>query len=102
MRFPRTIGFRITLGFGLIIIAIIINVVLSQRIVSRIQTTQQEVSNILEPSIRLTEIIIGVIEIASLEIIQDFQIEFVERIGSTIASSLSGEHAGSSPTKNPA
>ena len=37
--------------------------------------------------IRLTEIIIGVIEIASLEIIHDFQIEFVERIGSTIASS---------------
>jgi hypothetical protein len=59
MRFPRTIGFRITIGFGLILI--------------------------------------GVIEIASLEIIQDFQIEFVERIGSTIASSLSGEQITATP-----
>lgn len=42
--------------------------------------------------IRLTETIIGVIEIASLEIIEEFQIEFVERIGSTIASSLAGKH----------
>jgi hypothetical protein len=40
--------------------------------------------------IRLNELIVGVIEIASLEVIQDFQIEFVERIGSSIASSLSG------------
>ena len=44
--------------------------------------------------IRLNERIIGVIEIASLEIFQDFQIEFVERIGSSIASSLSGDHSG--------
>ncbi|HEC45078.1 MAG TPA: HAMP domain-containing protein [Bacteroides sp.] len=63
---------------------------------------QDNPKSLLIVPIRLTEIIIGVIEIASLEIIQDFQIEFVERIGSTIASSLSGEHAGSSPTKNPA
>jgi GAF domain-containing protein len=45
--------------------------------------------------IRLNEKIIGVIEIASLEIFQDFQIEFVERIGSSIASSLSREQRGS-------
>ena len=41
--------------------------------------------------IRLNELIVGVIEIASLEVIQDFQIEFVERIGSSIASSFSGQ-----------
>ncbi len=40
--------------------------------------------------VRLNEQIIGVIEIASLEILQDFQIEFVERIGSSIASSFVG------------
>jgi hypothetical protein len=42
--------------------------------------------------IRFNERIIGVIEIASLEIFGDFQIEFVERIGSSIASSLLREH----------
>ena len=46
--------------------------------------------------IRLNELIIGVIEIASFEIIDDFQIDFVEKIGSSIASSLSGEHKGHS------
>jgi signal transduction protein with GAF and PtsI domain len=45
--------------------------------------------------IRLNELIIGVIEIASLEIFANFQIEFVERIGTSIASSLSGEHISS-------
>jgi hypothetical protein len=45
--------------------------------------------------IRFNDRIIGVIEIASLEIVMDFQIEFVERIGSSIASSLSREHHGS-------
>jgi putative methionine-R-sulfoxide reductase with GAF domain len=42
--------------------------------------------------IRLNEQIIGVIEIATLEVFRDFQIDFVERIGSTIASSLAGDH----------
>ncbi len=57
MKFPRTIGFRIALGFGLLIIAIILNAILSYRVVARIQTTQQELTDILDPSIR------GLIEI---------------------------------------
>ncbi|MFC2080754.1 GAF domain-containing protein [Bacteroidota bacterium] len=52
MKFPRTIGFRITLGFGLLIIAIIFNAVLSYRIVGRMQSTQKELTGILDPSIR--------------------------------------------------
>lgn len=52
MRIPRTIGFRITLGFGLLIIAIIVNIILSYRIVARAQTTQENLSLVLEPSIR--------------------------------------------------
>jgi hypothetical protein len=35
-----------------------------------------------------------VVEIASLEIFQDFQIEFIERIGTSIASSVSAAFAG--------
>ena len=50
--------------------------------------------------IRLNELITGVIEIASLEIIDDFQIDFVEKIGSSIASSLSGEYKGPSKKKD--
>jgi hypothetical protein len=49
--------------------------------------------------IRLNDRIIGVMEIASLEVYQDFQIEFVERIGSSIASSLSGDHTGISKNR---
>jgi len=52
MRFPRTIGFRIALGFGLLIIAIVFNTILSCRIVEKIQNTQMEYSDVLEPSIR--------------------------------------------------
>lgn len=52
MKFPRTIGIRITLGFGLLIIAIILNAILSHRVVDRMQATQQELTGILNPSIR--------------------------------------------------
>ncbi len=52
MKFPRTIGIRITLGFGLLIIAIIFNAILSHRVVDRMQATQQELTGILNPSIR--------------------------------------------------
>ena len=53
MKIPRTIGFRITLGFGLLIIAIIINAILTHRIVSGNQSLQEELSNVQEPSLRL-------------------------------------------------
>lgn len=52
MRFTRTFGFRITFGFSLLIIAIIINTVISHRIVVKIRDTQEEVTEILNPSIR--------------------------------------------------
>jgi hypothetical protein len=39
--------------------------------------------------LRLNEEIVGVIEIATLEVFEQFQIEFIERIGSSIASSIS-------------
>ena len=52
MQFPRSIGFRIILGFGLLIVAIILNAFISSRIVERVQSTQQQLSLILEPSIR--------------------------------------------------
>jgi hypothetical protein len=52
MRFPRTFGFRIAFGFSLLIIAIIINTVISRRIVFKILETQQEATEILNPSIR--------------------------------------------------
>jgi GAF domain-containing protein len=52
MRLSRTFGFRIAFGFSLLIIAIIINTVISHRIVAKIRDTQQEVTEILNPSIR--------------------------------------------------
>ena len=39
--------------------------------------------------LRLNEEITGVIEIATLEVFEEFQIEFIERIGTSIASSIS-------------
>ena len=51
MRIPRTIGFRITLSFGILIIALVCSTVLSYRIVARIQSTQEELSSVLEPSL---------------------------------------------------
>ena len=44
--------------------------------------------------LRLNEEVIGVIEIASLEVFQDFQIEFIERIGTGMASSIATSHSG--------
>jgi hypothetical protein len=52
MRLSRTFGFRIASGFGLLILAIIINTILSHRIVTRIRDTQQEVTDLLNPSVR--------------------------------------------------
>ncbi len=52
MRFTRTIGIRIAFGFGLLILAIIINVIFSYRVVARIQGTQDEFTGTLDPSIR--------------------------------------------------
>lgn len=51
MRIPRTIGFRITLGFGILIIALVYSTVQSYRIVARIQSTQKELNSVLEPSL---------------------------------------------------
>jgi hypothetical protein len=42
--------------------------------------------------LRLNEEVIGVTELASLEVFQDFQIEFVERIGASMASSIATFH----------
>ncbi len=53
MKFPRTIGFRIILGFGLLILAIILNTVLTHRMVSGNQASCEELSSIQEPSLRL-------------------------------------------------
>ena len=52
MRFSRTFGFKIAFGFSLLIIAVITNTLISHRIVIKIRDTQQEVSEILNPSIR--------------------------------------------------
>jgi hypothetical protein len=52
MRFSRTFGFRIAFGFSLLIIAILINTFISQRIVIKIRDTQQEFTEIMNPSIR--------------------------------------------------
>jgi hypothetical protein len=52
MRSPRTIGFRITVGFGLLFIAIILNVIIVSRMFSGVQSAQQELTNVLEPGIR--------------------------------------------------
>ncbi len=52
MRFSRTFGFRIAFGFSLLIIAVITNTVISHRIIVNIRDTQQEVTEILNPSIR--------------------------------------------------
>ncbi len=43
--------------------------------------------------LRLNEEITGVIEIATLEVFEEFQIEFIERIGTSIASSISAAFA---------
>ncbi len=51
MRFSRTFGFRIAFGFTLLVIAIIINTIISQRIIVKIRNPQQEVTEILFPSI---------------------------------------------------
>jgi transcriptional regulator with GAF, ATPase, and Fis domain len=182
MRFSRTFGFRIAFGFTLVITAILINTLISQRLLSKIRNTQQEVTEITNPSIRvirefrsiiqtdmpqahqqiadispkwdqgdretyenlyafiqvgeglvgrcvqegntlfmtdipddyiriksglgednprcllivplrLHEAITGVIEIATLESFEDFQTEFIERIGTSIASSTSAAFA---------
>ena len=52
MRFPRTIGFRITVSFGLLILVIVLNAILAYRIIDRTRDTQNELSGVLEPSIR--------------------------------------------------
>ena len=52
MYISKTIGFRIALGFGLLVIAIIINTLLSNRILDKFIQTQQEISLTLNPSIR--------------------------------------------------
>jgi len=52
MRFSRTFGFRIVFCFSLLIIAIIINTAISHRIVVKIRDKHQEVTEILNPSIR--------------------------------------------------
>jgi hypothetical protein len=51
MRFSRTFGFRIAFGFSLLIIAVITNTIISHRIIIRIRDMQQEVNEILNPSI---------------------------------------------------
>ena len=53
MQISKTIGFRFVLGFGLLIIAITINTVLSYRTLARIRYAQQELNMVLDPSIRL-------------------------------------------------
>jgi hypothetical protein len=52
MRFSSTFGFRITFGFSLLILTVIIHTAISHRIVVKIRKTQQEVTQILNPSIR--------------------------------------------------
>jgi hypothetical protein len=52
MKFPRTIGFRITLGFGILILAMLASAFLSYRIIEGIQATREELTGVLEPSIR--------------------------------------------------
>ena len=52
MRFSRTFGFRIAFGFSLLIIAVITNTVISYLTIAKIRDTQQEVSEIMNPSIR--------------------------------------------------
>jgi hypothetical protein len=44
--------------------------------------------------LKLNEEIIGVIEMGSLEVFQDFQIDFIERIGASMASSIAAFHSG--------
>jgi hypothetical protein len=59
MRFSRTIGFRIALGFGILILAIIASAYLSYRLAARTQAAQDELYNTLEPGI------LGLIEFKS-------------------------------------
>jgi len=52
MRFSRTFGFRFAIGFCLLILAIITNTIISHRNVFIIRNSQQEVREVLDPSIR--------------------------------------------------
>ncbi len=52
MHISKTIGFRIALAFGLLLIAIIINTVLSNSILDKSHQTQHELNITLNPSIR--------------------------------------------------
>jgi len=52
MRISRTFGFRIVFGFSILIVAVFANTVISHRTIVKIRDTQQEVSEIKNPSIR--------------------------------------------------
>jgi hypothetical protein len=52
MKVSRTIGFRMALGFGLLIIAIFFSAQQSYRLMARVQATQKELHTVFEPSMR--------------------------------------------------
>jgi hypothetical protein len=57
MQLSRTIGFRIALSFGLLLIAIVVNTILSNRILDNIRESQEEIRLNLNPSLNsLTEL----------------------------------------------
>jgi len=57
MQLPRTIGFRIALGFGLLLIAIVVNTILSNQILDNIRQSQEEIRLDINPSVNsLTEL----------------------------------------------
>ena len=55
---------------------------------------QDDPKSLLIVPLKLNENVIGVIEVASLEIFKNFQIEFIERIGNSMASSIATIHSG--------
>jgi len=54
---------------------------------------QDDPKSLLIVPMKLNENVIGVIEIASLERFENFQIDFIERIGNSMASSLATLHS---------
>ncbi len=64
MKLSRNIGFPLTLGFGLLVIAILINTVISSRTVDRITRSWQEVSGTLDPSLRSLNDLREIVELA--------------------------------------